>query len=211
MPGTFEAALVFAFAVVPGYVLLQGFEAGRSEERVQPGPNLYVLAEAFVLSLAWLIPTSPLVVELVEMIGAGMTTREIASSAVFALVVFFLPAIVGYRVGHLVRRARAGVQGTLASWIRAYVPPRLTAWDRAWAPALQSSRALVQLHLDDSETVVGQFADLSQVDLSPLPPQVYLEQTLIKPEVGGEGQVLPGPPVHVDGKRIRFVEIQPLG
>lgn len=218
MPATFEAALVFAYAIVPGFLALTGYQGGRSQKRAVPERGLHVLAEAFVLSLGWII-VPPVALTAIKL-GRWVSNDPIDGSAgsvlvAFALaaVVFFVPLAVGYGVARFERAARDDRGGSAGGWFTRLVPQRTTAWDQMWMPVLRAKngRALVRIEFDDDrDGLIGQFADNSQVDLSPDPPQVFLERTLIAVDDGDSTRIEVGPGIHVDGAKIRYITVEPV-
>lgn len=218
MPGTFEAALVFAYAIVPGFLALTGYQSGRSQKRAVPERDLHVIAEAFVLSLGWIMlpPIALAAIELASWVsGEPVDTSAWRILAAFALAatVFFVPLAVGYGAARFERAARDDRGGSAGRWFRRLVPQRTTAWDMMWMPVLRAKngRALVRIEFDDDrDGLVGQFADSSQVDLSPDPPQVFLESTLVAVDDGGSTRIEVGPGMHVDGAKIRYITVEPL-
>jgi hypothetical protein len=64
MPGSSEAALVFALLIVPGYQIVRGYAVARGADA--PPKDLYVLAQTIVASLVWLVLTRVAVEDLLR-------------------------------------------------------------------------------------------------------------------------------------------------
>jgi Family of unknown function (DUF6338) len=197
VPNSLEAAIVFTLVIAPGYLFVRGFSVGRTH--VPPERDLYVLAEAIVASVVWLV-----VVYLVargRLDDYGLLPRddkEIESNgtevARLLLVVvigpYFLGRILGWVTRMGLRRLEDAIEGVLSGLPKGRSGPwkRLNALARAAAEALSETAALtpptawdrawsrrerakVTVHLKEGSIIHG---TASRVDRSPLPHQVFL-------------------------------------
>jgi hypothetical protein len=189
MPSTFQAALVFALLIAPGYVLIEGYRHGRSYSA--PDRDLYVLAQAVVASLGWVASVwlfLSLVGDPVSSWGImpenGTRLAEHHSAvALLVLGIEFAPFALGLLVGFVVN----ALQGTerahvLFGWTGLLEPP--TAWEHAWNEAAsrvgiaagQQQKIDVSVRLKGGGLVRGSYGAGSRADLSPRPThQLFLE------------------------------------
>lgn len=182
---------MFLLVIAPGYLGVRGFSVGRNH--VAPARDLYVLAEAVVASVVWLI-----VVYLAEhgrLADYGVLPRDDRlleengeSVAALVLALVLLPYVLGRLLGWSHRwfvRGLAAVAAWLTSRTWRYARPIRwlgrtlgnaalltppTIWDRAWTQAKVRANVAV-VELKEGGYVRGAIGD---VDLSPLPPQVLL-------------------------------------
>lgn len=176
MPDTFEAVAVFAFAIAPGYALLVGYQHQRSH--TAPDRDLHVLAQAFVLSAAWIALTWWPAGHLLS--GWTANGELFGHEAyVWMLCCFLLggPYMAGRLAGAGVRAIADGERGALFSTMKAvgfFEPP--TLWESTWERARARGATALVVRLKDGSVIEGQFASKSRVDFSPRPPCVYLER-----------------------------------
>jgi hypothetical protein len=198
MPGSLEAALVFALLIVPGYQIVRGYAVARGADA--PPKDLYVLAQTIVASLVWLVLTWVVVEDLLRWISDDAVGEHTLAAYAIAPLVVGVPYAVG-RIGGLVARRAAPRRDLLGALLRAIgLGPRETAWELAWAPFAERPGGVVTLALDDGNTIAGQFGVRSFVAAPPATPAVYLERAY---ELRGDGSVVTyAGGVYVDGSRI---------
>jgi hypothetical protein len=208
VPATLQAAFVFALLISPGFVLLQGYRRGRSY--TTPDRDLYVLAQAIVISLGWLAAVWLLLLLVGDPVKHwglvprdGMLLEQHRSGiALLVLGVEFGPFALGLGAGAAVN-ALQGVEvaRTLLGWTGLFEPP--TAWEHAWKEAL--SRATtpggqqaidLSVRLKGGGVIEGSYGERSRADLSPRPSrQIFLEtaygmdDTETPPRLLGDGSI----------------------
>jgi len=184
MPATFEALAIFAAAIAPGYGFLTGFQ--RQSSYTAPERDLYVLAQAFVLSALWVaLMWWPLGRWLLAWINGGdLGDHELAAWAM-ACAFLGLPYVLGRSVGFGIRRAEERRRGLLygaLDWLGVFEPP--TLWDWTWSNVRDRGNVVLVVRLKDGGTLEGQFAGQSRVDYSPRRPRIYLERAYGFDEAG---------------------------
>lgn len=208
MPATFQAALIFALLIAPGYVLIQGYRHGRSYS--VPDRDLYVLAQAIVASLGW-VAVVWFVLSIVgdPISGWGILPendkRLTEHQATIALLVFgveLVPFAVGLLVGFVVNALQGAARAhVLLGWTGLFEPP--TAWEHAWNEAASrlgtdAGRQVidVSVRLKSGGIVRGSYGGGSRADLSPRPShQLFLEtaygldDTELPPKLMGDGTI----------------------
>jgi hypothetical protein len=176
MPTTLEALAIFACAVAPGYGFLSGYQHRRSHSA--PERDLYVLAQAFILSAAWVALTWWPIGHLLSNWAAEekLASHELA---VWILLCVFLasPYFLGRLCGQVIigaGQARTGRVFSVLSNLGVFEPPSL--WDSTWEQVRRRGSVVLVIQLKDGNSIEGQFANRSKVDFSPRPPRVYLEK-----------------------------------
>lgn len=206
MPSTFEAVVVFAAAIAPGYAFLSGFQHQRSH--TAPERDLYVLAQSFVLSAVWVAVTWWPAGHLVS----GWVEADVLRSHEFVIWLIAcgyiaLPYILGRLVGLCLRLAEQRRQGwvfRLLESLGAFEPPSL--WEWTWSKTISRGPALVVIQLKDGRTLEGQFASKSKADLSPRKPRLYLEKAYGR---DGEGKRVSYPEgAYIEGEQIAGVQFK---
>jgi hypothetical protein len=196
VPSTFQAALIFALLISPGYVLIQGYRRGRSYSI--PDRDLYVLAQAVVASLGWVaaiwflqsLAGNPISHWGVVPQDNLLLSRHQAGIALLVLGVEFAPFPLGLTAGLVVDAlqsndsVRAGLH-----WTGLFEPP--TAWEHAWNEAARRAENSgqgwfdISIRLKSGAVITGRYGAKSRADLSPHPAhQIFLE-TAYGPD--GEG------------------------
>lgn len=206
MPSTFEAVTVFAFAIAPGYALLVGYQHQRSH--TAPERDLHVLAQAFVLSAAWIALTWWPAGHL--LIGWAVDGEILDHEAcVWFLCCLLLggPYLVGRFAGAGVRAVAAREEGGLFAAMRAvgfFEQPSL--WDRVWTDARHRGNVLLRIRLKEGGSIEGLYAAGSEADLSPRRPRVYLEKAYGQDEEGNT--VIYPMGAYVEGDQIIGIEFK---
>jgi hypothetical protein len=188
VPATFQAALIIALLVAPGYVLIQGYQKGRAY--TPPDKDLYVLAQAVVASLGWLSVVALLLVVLGDpakhwgLLPPKMRLLEEHLGPVASLVIAieFTPFALGLAAGGTVNALqRAAWARSLLDWTGIFESP--TAWDQAWMEAAyragmssEHQSIDVSVRLKGGGVIEGRYGGASRADLSPRPThQLFLE------------------------------------
>ncbi|HEY2716793.1 MAG TPA: DUF6338 family protein [Solirubrobacterales bacterium] len=176
MPSTFEALAIFAGAVAPGYAFLAGYQVERNS--TGPERDLYALAQAFILSAAWIAITWWPIGHLLAhwAMNDELESHELAVWA-FACLLLGAPYILGRAMSAIVEAAELRASGPVfrvLDNLGTLEPP--TLWDWTWREARERGAVVVVIRLKDGGTIEGQFASQSRADLSPRSPRVYLER-----------------------------------
>ncbi len=159
--------------VVPGLCLLRGYY--RSRAHALPSRDLYALAQALVLSLAWL--------PVLWVLGGSSVVDWTVDDSLDQHQLDFLSIVVGNLVLALVAGAvigrivaaigeETGLARSLA-WTGIFEPP--TAWDAAWRFASTAAWAAVEIRLKNGDQFNVLFDAGSVVGLSPAPRQLFFD------------------------------------
>ena len=197
MPDSVPALLVFLLAVVPGFLGIRGYSRRRS--RSVPDRDLYALAGAIVLSAIWLGVVwlvllafgDPLSRWGLSPYNAKRLQGHRADAVWLGLAVIFVPFILGALIAGLLDRLSMVKSKTTWRHLRATGLFRApSAWDRAWSRfAREQGAGEVLVHLANGLMIRGAFGEHSQVDLSPSPPGLYLEEGFAY-RTSADGQVV---------------------
>lgn len=215
MPNSLEAAVVFAVLIVPGLLLTGGYN--RTRAHALPRRDLYALAQAVVVSLAWL--------PVIWILGGGTLlgwsetqTLDDHQLGVIGVVILNLATALaaGVAAGALVDAIGDRPDSRLASalaWTGIFAPP--TPWDYAWLRASTGAWAAVEITLSDGQVFNVLFDREAEVGLSPGPREGFFDTEYTwKPQDEGDDdlEVLPHDGVFIDGAEItsiRFEHIEP--
>ena len=173
MLSSLEAALVFAVLIVPGLLLISGYNRTRAHSL--PRRDLYVLAQAVVVSLAWL-PALWLLGgrKMVDWADAEALSDHDGALIFVVLLNLAIPLAVGLVAGRLLDWI--GDYTWLAryiGWTGIFQPP--TAWEAMWLPLSHADWAAVQIILKGGETFNVLFDDGSTVGLAPGPRYLFFD------------------------------------
>jgi len=188
VPSTFQAALVFALLISPGFVLVQGYRRGRTY--TVPDRDLYALAQAVVASLGWLAVVWLLLLLFGDPIlrwglapqNDSLLERHRGELALLLLGIEFVPFVLGLAAGSTVNTLQRSERArSLLGWTGIFEPP--TAWDQAWNEAASRAKMSspqqsidVSVRLKGGGIVEGRYGSASRADLSPRPThQLFLE------------------------------------
>lgn len=206
MPTTLEALAIFACAIAPGYGFLSGYQHRRSHSA--PERDLYVLAQAFILSAVWIALTWW---PIGHWLGSWAAEDKLPSHefVVWVLLCAFLasPYFLGRLSGQIIIRAgkvRHGRVFAALKYLGAFEPPSL--WDLIWERARKRGSVVLVIRLKDGHAIEGQFASRSRADLSPRQPRVYLERAYGYDSTG-ERVVYPEG-AYVEGNQIVSVQFK---
>lgn len=205
MPTSLEAAALFAVLLVPGLQLIAGYN--RTRAHTLPRRDLYVLAQAFVASLAWL----PVVWLLgggavLEWLEEGRLTDHQAALLGVVLLNLAAPLAAGLLAGAAVVRMGmqpGGVAARAVTWTGLLSPP--TAWDAIWTLALRRDWAALEIELKDDRVFHVILDRRSVVGLSPGPRYLFFE-TEYRPD-GDDVAVLEHQGIFIDATEVRSVRL----
>lgn len=176
MPSSLEAVAVFTFAIAPGYALLVGYQHRRSH--TAPEKDLYVLAQAFVLSAAWIAitwwPSGHLLTTWAT--DGSLDDHEALAWLLTCLLLggaLVAGRMAGAAVGRVADKGSGWIFLRMQTW-GLFDPP--SQWDWVWTQARYRGNVLVVIRLREGGTVEGLYAEHSEADLSPKKPRVYLEK-----------------------------------
>jgi uncharacterized protein DUF6338 len=176
----FEAAIVFGLVVAPGYLLVHGYR--RLGTYSLPSRDLYALAQAVVVSLAWLVVVWLVLLWLGDPIhrwgviprNTTNLDRHRSDLALLIAAMVFPPYFLGLAAGAAIRGLQESERAErLLGWTGLFEPP--TAWDRAWSTAKAAikdkpdgSRYVdVTVHLKSGTVVTGRWGGSGDTDLWP--------------------------------------------
>jgi hypothetical protein len=183
VPGTLEAAIVFALFIAPGFVFQRGY-AARRLTRTLAERDLYALGAAVAWSIvlvavAWLVFHGRLADWGVIPGDEAKLEDHQAAVGGALLAIVLLPFPIGWVAATLVNRSASW--GPLAR-LRMFEPP--TAWDAAWLAVraklqqLPADQRYVDLtvRLKTGVLIEGRYGTRSTADLSPRPThQLFVE------------------------------------
>jgi Family of unknown function (DUF6338) len=175
LPASLEAAAVFSVLIVPGLLLSAGYN--RTRAHGLPQRDLYALAQAVVLSLAWL----PVIWVLGGNCVVNWANRHVLEDHQGALlwIVGLNLAVAlsaGLLAGRLIDAIGSNPYRRIASalaWTGIFSGP--TPWDQAWERAGTYSWAAVEIRLATGDQFNVLFDDGSDVGLSPGPRQAFFD------------------------------------
>lgn len=207
MPASLEAALVFSVLIVPGLLLIAGYN--RIRVHTLPRRDLYVLAQAVAVSLAWL-PAVWLLGgrEVVDWADAGTLRSHDGEVIRIVLVNLAAPLVVGLLAGQAVEWVGARPWGKLSrtvGWTGIFEPP--TAWEAAWQLALEGEWAAVEITLKDGQRFNVLFDDGSRVGLSPGPRYLFFD-TEYRFEADGTVAVEEHEGIFIDATEVVSIRLQ---
>lgn len=211
MPASLEAAAIFAVLIVPGLEFVAGYR--RARVHALPRRDLYVLAQALAVSLAWL----PIVWLLGGEVILGWIEDETIvhhQAAVLGLILLNLivPLAGGLGAGKAVDwlgghpDSRAS---KLIAWTGIFKPP--SSWDAAWLRASLGEWAAVEIQLQDGTRLGGLFDQDSAIDLSPRPTRDVFFDTEYRVAPDGSVEVEDNQGLWLSGSEIvavRFAYIE---
>jgi hypothetical protein len=206
MPNTFQALAIFAAAIAPGYGFLTGLQ--RQSTYTAPERDLYVLAQAFVISAIWIALTWwPLGRWFLGWATAGELGDHELLAWAMACGFLGLPYVAGRLLGFGIRRAEERRRGPIYrvfDSLGVFEPP--TLWDWTWSRVRDRESVILIIRLKDGGTLEGQFAEGSKVDFSPRRPRVFLEKAY---GYDDEGQRVTFPEgAYVEGDEIVGVQFK---
>lgn len=207
MPASIEAAIVFAVLIVPGLQLISGYRWTRAH--TLPRRDLYVLAQAVAVSLAWL----PVVWLLGGDAVLGWLENETANDhqlEILGIVLLNLavPLLVGLSAGLAIREMADRPDFVLTralKWTGIFEPP--TAWDAAWIQADRGEWAAVRVTLRSGDEFGVLFDDGSTVGLSPAPRDLFFD-TEYRVEADGSIVSESHEGIYIDGSEVVSLRLE---
>ena len=207
MPGSLEVVLVFVVLVVPGVVLLGGYNRTRAQTR--PGSDFGTLVQALIWSIAW-FPIAWLlggrcVGEWVE--HGTLDEHETAVVGIVFGLSLLAPLAVGLIVGAIVDRLGEDVDSPMArriAWTGVFNPP--TAWDATWERALGGKWAAVEIRLKTGEQFNVIFDGGSELGLSPGPRDLFFDTEYRW--VDGEPEIESHEGIYINAAEVISVRIE---
>jgi hypothetical protein len=204
MPASLEAAAVFAVLIVPGLLVVAGYN--RTRAHTLPRRDLYVLAQALAVSLAWL--------PIVWLLGGRSAIEWLEDdalaghqSAVLGIVLLNLAAplatglLTGLALDRLSERPRLA---RALGWTGVFSPP--TAWEAVWGIALTGEWAVVEIRLKDERTYGVIFDRGSFVGVSPGPRYLFFD-TEYRLTDDGDVEILEHEGIFIDATEVESVRL----
>lgn len=204
MPSSLEAALVFAVLIVPGLLLISGYNRTRAHSL--PRRDLYVMAQAIVVSLAWL-PALWLLGgrRVVDWAEAETLRDHDGALIVVVLLNLAVPLAIGLVAGRLLDWIGDFTQlARFIGWTGIFQPP--TAWEAMWLPLSHAEWAAVEIKLQGGETFNVLFDDGSTVGLAPGPRYLFFDTEYRKE--GDELKIEDHQGIFIDGTEVVSVRIE---
>jgi hypothetical protein len=207
MPSSVEAVFSFIVLVVPGFLLIGGYN--RSRAHALPPRDFYLLAQAVVASLLWL-PAAWLLGG--HRIVDWAETGTLGEHDLFIIGALFLNLIVafaaGLAAGATVRSLGKNLESKPAralAWTGIFNPP--TAWEALWERALEGEWAAVEITLKSGERFHGLFDDNSVVGLSPGPRYLFFDKEYDRNE-NEELEVKETDGIYIDASEVSSVRVE---
>lgn len=176
---------MFAVLIVPGLLLTGGYNRRRAH--AVPRRDLYALAQAVVVSLAWL-PVIWLLsgTHVVDWASEGALADHQAEVVGIVIVNLLAASLGGFVAGYVVDEIAShphGLPARALGWIGVFSVP--TAWDYAWLRASTAQWAAVEVTLKDDQVLNVVFDNGSFVGLSPSPREAFFdtEYRLVNDEI----------------------------
>jgi hypothetical protein len=179
-----RTASLLLLLVAPGFLAIRGYSR-RRYHAPPPERDIYALAQAVIVSAIWiavawvllLLAGDPLAAWGVFPHHPKLLDHHRVDIVLLGLLVATLPYWLGAIAAGVVDRIAGkprSVPFRVLRWTGLLQTP--TAWDRAWAGYTASQGAgEVVVRLKGGHMVRGGYGKRAQVDLSPSPPQLYLE------------------------------------
>ena len=233
MPETAQTIILFVVVIVPGFLAMTGFRAGRAVPEHPEGlitTARVITISVFIAVIAWSLGGR----ELYENARAGTAlTSEEAHTYRFAIALLLVPPFIGFCLAQSVDalatrvwRAREKLPHPpdeknvsnepravrVRRWILMSLSGRLlhdgpTTWDRTWKQIRRGQPfVFVRITTKGGREIVGLAAEGSRVAASPQPRDVYIEQVW---RAGPDGRFYPttlGLGAFVAGTEIEAVE-----
>jgi hypothetical protein len=232
VPDTAQAILVFLAVIVPGFLAMSGYRAGRAVPEHPEGlvtTARVITVSVFIAAVAWKLGGS----ELYEHAKAGtaLSSHE-PSTYRLILGLLLIPPLAAFLLAQLVDAAasrvwkareklpeapsgeahKEPVSKRLHRWLLMSLSTRLlhegpTTWDRTWKQIRRTQPyVFTRITTKGGREIIGTVTDRSRVAASPQPRDVYLEQVWRE---GDDGRYYPtayGLGAFVAGSEIETVE-----
>jgi hypothetical protein len=203
-----EAALVFSVVIVPGLLLIVGYQRTRAHSL--PRRDLYALAQAVAVSLAWL-PAMWLMGGryVVDWIEAGTLRSHDGELIAIVLLNLAAPLLVGLLAGLLVDKLGQETRlSALIGWTGIFEPP--TAWEATWLLIATGEWAAVEIRLQGGEQFNVLFDEGSTVGLSPGPRYLFFDTEYYWIEGNDDPEVQGHHGIFIDASEVVSVRIEHL-
>jgi Family of unknown function (DUF6338) len=171
VPASLQAAVVFAVLIVPGLLITRAYR--RTRAHTLPDRDLYALAQAVTVSLAWL----PVVWVIgghtvLDWVGAHAADKHQGAILTIVAVNLLVSMVAGLIAGKLVDLVASWDWALRAlGWTGLFAPP--TAWEAAWFYASQANWAAVEISLRSGERFNVLYDKASTVGVSPAPRRAF--------------------------------------
>jgi hypothetical protein len=232
MPDTAQAILTFLAVIVPGFLAMSGYRAGRAVPEHPEGlvtTARVITVSVFIAVIAWRLGGR----ELYEHAQAGTAlTRHEASTYRLILGLLLIPPLAAFLLAQIVDgsvsrvwKAREKLPDApdeldateaplkrLKRWLLMSLSTRLlhegpTTWDRTWKQIRRSQPyVFTRITTKGGREIIGTVANRSRVAASPQPRDVYLEQVWREGEDGRYYPTAYGLGAFVAGSEIETVE-----
>ncbi|MDQ3726041.1 MAG: DUF6338 family protein [Actinomycetota bacterium] len=207
MPSSVGAVFSFIVLVVPGFLLIGGYN--RSRAHALPTRDFYLLAQAVVASLLWL-PMAWLLGghRIADWAGAGALGEHdsfvVGSIFVNLIVAFATGLAAGAAVSSLGNNLESKPARALA-WTGVFNPP--TAWEALWERALEGEWAAVEITLASGERFHAFLDNGSVIGLAPSPRYLFFDKEYDRNE-NDEMEVKKTGGIFIDASEVRSVRLQ---
>jgi len=221
MPSSAQALLVFVVAVVPGFLALSGYRAGRAVPQHPEGLTTtarVITLSVLIILVAWRLGGREVYLD--AQAGTALSSNE-GDTYNLAMALLIAPPLVGIAVGQFVdavaRRVSQAQTGGSHQLLRErpwlsivgtqLAPEGPATWDRTWRKLRHTQPfVMVRVTTRGGREWVGLVADASRVALSPQPRDLYMQEVWLQaddehyyPTEGGLG-------VFISGNEIESVE-----
>jgi len=232
MPETAQTIILFVVVIVPGFLAMTGFRAGRAVPEHPEGliTTARVIAISVVIAVvAWRLGGRELYED--ARAGTALTSHE-ADTYRFVIALLIIPPIAGFILAQAVDllagrvwRERERLPAPPSAnepaeprrvrwrrWVLVSLSGRLlhdgpTTWDRTWKQIRRGQPYVyARITTKSGRELVGLVAEGSRVAVSPQPRDIYIEQVL---RAGPDGSYYPtayGLGAFVAGNEIESVE-----
>lgn len=199
MPNTVQAAAIFFFLFIPGYLFLLAYR--REAEAARQRRDVFVVAETLIFSILLLALAWPAgFADVVRDLRDGEAALNWGTPELYGVVgaTLAMPVLLGLIVGGVAR----AVYGLRWPWLQRILPAaRTREWDKAWMCIADLDAPIVQIKTKSGEEIVGVFDAASSVARTDAPGSC--DVLLAQEYVFEDGDFRPlGGSVYVDGSDI---------
>jgi hypothetical protein len=232
VPETAQTLIVFVVVIVPGFLAMTGYRAGRAVPEHPEGlvtTARVIAVSVFISVIAWQLGGRELYED--ARAGIALTSHEAHTYRV-AVALLLIPPIAGFVLAQVVDAAASSVWNArdklpptpgadkprerllarLRRWALMSLSTRLlhegpTTWDRTWKQIRRTQPyVFARITTKGGREIVGAVADGSRVAASPQPRDIYVEQVLRQDEDGKLRPTAFGLGAFVAGSEIETVE-----
>ncbi|HMI80944.1 MAG TPA: DUF6338 family protein [Solirubrobacterales bacterium] len=207
MPTSVEAVFFFVALIVPGFLLIGGYN--RTRAHTLPPHDFYLLAQAVVASLLWL-PVAWLlgghcIADWTEAHTLGEHDSFVVAAIFVNLTAAFATGSIGGAVVDQIGNNLESPVARALSWTGIFTPP--TAWDALWERALGGEWAAVEITLKSGERFYVLFDNGSEVGLSPGPRYLFFD-TEYDWDENDELEVKENDGIYIDASEVSSVRLE---